>query len=272
MALGPMESMTLSEASTKFLLQLPSEARTRSQAEVNRFVRWLGGNRQIQSLSAHEVSGYMDTLGNNVKDLDKRVDPVKAFLAYAKKQGYSVANLGTSLRVPKSALRSNSKGIFIPQAETIHLTAEGYTQTQGELETLKAERPKIAETLKLAMADKDFRENAPLDAARDYQAHVEARIRELEALLKHADVMSNEPQQAAKIQLGHTVAITEISSTTALRLTLVHSHEANFAMNKVSISSPLGKALLDHVAGEEVEVVAPSGLIKYRIEGVEHSN
>ena len=109
MAIGLAESLTLSDAAMKFLMQLPPEARTNGQAEVTRFVRWLGGHRAMQSLSAHEVSGYMETLGHNVKNLDKKVDPIKMFLAYAKKQGYADTNLGTSLRVPKTLPADLSK-------------------------------------------------------------------------------------------------------------------------------------------------------------------
>lgn len=272
MAIGSIESVTLGEATAKFLLQLPAEARTKGQSEITRFVRWVGGNRPMQSLSAHEISGYMDALGSTVKDLDKKVDPIKAFFAYAKKQGYSSTNLGTSLRVPKSASRSTRKGQPVLQVEMVRLTTEGYQQTVTELAALKAERPVIAETLRQAMADKDFRENAPLDAARDYQAHVEARIRELEGLLKRAELLPSDGPFAARIQLGSTVDLFDLSAATEFRLTLVHSHEANFSLSKVSSSSPLGKALLEHVAGEEVEVVAPAGILKYRIQAVEPSN
>lgn len=272
MAIGLAESLTLSDAAMKFLMQLPPEARTNGQAEVTRFVRWLGGHRAMQSLSAHEVSGYMETLGHNVKNLDKKVDPIKMFLAYAKKQGYADTNLGTSLRVPKNASRGSIKTQTLQTAEMVQLTPEGYQQTLSELENLKAERPRIAETLRQAMADKDFRENAPLDAARDQQAHIEARIRELEGLIKRAEMLPSDTPQATKIQIGTTVDLSDLSTSSDFRVTLVHSHEANVTLSKVSISSPLGKALIDHVSGEEVEVVAPAGMIKYRIRAVEPNN
>jgi transcription elongation factor GreA len=129
----------------------------------------------------------------------------------------------------------------------------------------------IAEALHLAMADKDFRENAPLDAARDQQAHLEARIRELEAILKRVEVMEEGgvAPDTTRVQLGKVVVVHDIEAGEDLRFTLVHSHEANLALGKLSIASPLGKAVVERSTGDEVEVTAPGGVQRYRIAAVE---
>jgi transcription elongation factor GreA len=271
MTTGVTESISLSDASTRYLMHLNPDARSASQQELNRFVRWLGGARTLDSLTSHEVSSYPERLGN-ATDLTKRLESIKLFLAFARKEGFTLTNLGVNIRVKKSASASTeSSGKDVP-VEKAHLTKEGYQALVDELESHKAQRPHIAEALHLAMADKDFRENAPLDAARDQQAHLEARIRELEGILKRVEVMEEGVNgDATRVQLGHIVVVLDIEADEELRFTLVHSHEANLSLGKLSIASPLGKAVIDRSTGEEVEVTAPGGVQKYRIAGVEVS-
>lgn len=272
MTTGVTESISLSDATQRYLMHLNPDARGASQQEITRFVRWLGPTRTLDSITSHEVSSYPERLGN-ATDLTKRLESIKGFLAFARKEGMTVTNLGVNLRVKKSASAapesSTAKEI---QVEKASLTKEGYQALVDELDGLKAQRPLIAEALHLAMADKDFRENAPLDAARDQQAHLEARIRELEGILKRVEVMEEGGiADLTRVQLGNIVVVHDIEAAEDLRFTLVHSHEANLSLGKLSVASPLGKAVLDRSAGEEVEVVAPGGVQKYRIAGVEAS-
>ena len=261
------ETITVTDAATRFMMQAGGPDRGDAQTEVNRFVRWVGGQRRLSTLSSHEVATYIDRLGTTTTDLLKRLDPVKAFLAYAKKEGYTSTNLGVNLRPKKGSVRSSSTAARVT-TERAYLSEDGYRSLVGELDSLKAQRPQIAETLKLAMADKDFRENAPLDAARDQQAHVEARIRELEALKKQAEVMQNAEPEALRAAQGSTVVLLDQSGG-EMQITLVHPHEANPAEGKVSMASPTAKAILGHAAGEEVSVSAPAGVLQYRIQAVE---
>lgn len=272
MTTGVTESISLSDATQRYLMHLNPDARSASQQEITRFVRWLGPTRTLDSITSHEVSSYPERLGN-ATDLTKRLESIKGFLAFARKEGMTVTNLGVNLRVKKSASAApeSSTAKEIP-VEKASLTKEGYQALVAELDGLKAQRPNIAEALHLAMADKDFRENAPLDAARDQQAHLEARIRELESILKRVEVMEEGgAADLTRVQLGNVVVVHDIEAAEDLRFTLVHSHEANLALGKLSVASPLGKAVLDRSAGEEVEVVAPGGVQKYRIAGVEAS-
>jgi transcription elongation factor GreA len=128
----------------------------------------------------------------------------------------------------------------------------------------------VAEELRLAMADKDFRENAPLDAARERQGLLEARIRELEATLKQAVIIADASLRSnARVGVGSAVLLRNLKSGVELRYVLVSPSEVNPAEGKISIASPVGKALIERSAGEEVEVAAPAGKIRFRIESVE---
>lgn len=261
--------LTLSEAASQYLALLSGEQRLESQQEVNRFVRWLGSTRSFDRLFSHEVSTFAGTLGTSTTDPVKKLGPVKAFLAWAKKEGFTETNLGTSLRPAKSRLRDAPKVRRASPDERALLTQGGYQQLREELQNLKAERPRIAETLRLAREDKDFRENAPLDAARDQQAHMEARIRELESLVKRADVLAGDESESVRAQIGSTVVVQEQDTGDELRFTLVHPREVNLAQGKLSIASPLGKAMLERAAGEDIQVDAPAGVHHYRIQRVE---
>ncbi len=272
MTSGVSGSVSLSDAITRYMAGLTPEGRSRSQLELNRFIRWLGGTRTLDTVTSHEVSSYPERLGN-ATDLTQRLECVKAFLAYAKKEGYTVTNLGVNLRIKKSTNSSSSDSARALAVEKAHLTREGYDALVAELESHKAQRPSIAEALHLAMADKDFRENAPLDAARDQQAHLEARIRELEAILKRVEVMDGAGgADTTRAGLGSAVVVHDIEADEDIRFTLVHSHEANLSLGKLSVASPLGKAIVDRSAGDEVEVVAPGGVQRYKLAAVEASH
>jgi len=137
-----------------------------------------------------------------------------------------------------------------------------------ELESLKMERPMIAEQIRLAAADKDVRENAPLEAARERQGHLEARIREIEATLGAATVMDDRPRATRTVGVGCRVRLSDMKSGDELTYRLVSPSEADPAQGRLSIASPTGKALLDHETGALVKVEAPVGTLQYRIDEI----
>jgi len=261
-----MNEKTLAQVATHFLANLPPEQRERCQQEVNKFVRWYGMERPIAELTAHEVASYAERMEGFSANAIKRLEPVKAFLAYAKKEGFTKNNLAVHLRLKKSAPKQRPSGKGHVEAAT--LTPEGYQELRAELMALKRQRPKIAEGIRTAAADKDFRENAPLDAAKDYQGMVEARIRELEAILNSA-VITTEPVHSANVTLGSTVNLHDLATGEELRYTLVNPSEANLAKGKLSVASPTGKALLGRKKGDVIEVTAPAGTLRYRIDSIE---
>lgn len=261
--------VTLMEAARRYLADLGDRERIVYQAEVERFVRWLGADRTFEQLRGQEVANYADMLSGGVTDASARAEAVRKFLAFAKKAGFSSSNMGTHLRLKKgSGARPTPHR---PALKEIEMTAEETAALQQELDGLKAQRPRIIEDLRRAMADKDFRENAPLDAARAQQARVEGRIRELEATLDRALIVGAASAPAGDaVDIGSTVVLRNLKSDRETRYTLVRPGEVNAAEGRISFESPVGQALLRRRAGDEVEVSAPSGAIQFRIERVEH--
>jgi transcription elongation factor GreA len=257
---------TLTEAASRYLATLQPKQRQESQPEVYRFVHWYGAERRTDELRGHDVSAYAEALGASAVDGSQRVEILRRFLAFARKQGFTATNLATHLRLRKSAAPATGGGVI----REVHLTADGHAALTAELENLRARRPRVADDLRLAMADKDFRENAPLDAAREHQAHLESRIREIEATLKNAIIVTGaEARSHARIGVGSTVLLRNLKSGAEVRYILVSPSEVNPAEGKISFASPVGKALMDRGPGEEVDVKAPAGTLRFRIESVE---
>lgn len=258
---------TLTEAASQYLAALPQNQRQDSQPEVYRFVRWYGADRRTAELRGHDVSAYAEALGASAVDAPQRLEVLRGFLSFVRKQKFTPTNLATHVRLRKTAVKAMTAGTPLQE---VHLTPEGHAALQAELESLRAQRPRVAEDLRKAMADKDFRENAPLDAAREHQAHLEARIREIEATLSRVVIVGGAaPASNARIGVGSSVVLRNLKSGAELRYVLVSPSEVNPADGKISIVSPVGKALMERSAGEEVEVKAPAGTIRFRIESVE---
>jgi transcription elongation factor GreA len=195
------------------------------------------------------------------------VEMLRAFLSFAKKEGFTGASLASHLRLRKGPPSAKGGRARAPAAS--RLTPEGHAALLAEMEALKEQRPRIAEDLRRAMMDKDFRENAPLEATRERQAHVESRIRELETLLKHAEVLQEGASPRARAHLGSTLVLRNLTSGAEARYTLVSPSEVKPAEGKISIASPVGKALLERAPGDEVEVSAPAGVLRFRVEKIQ---
>jgi transcription elongation factor GreA len=163
---------------------------------------------------------------------------------------------------PKTALPTKPK-------QQVALTPEDYVQLKSQLAALEEERGRIAEELRRAAADKDFRENAPLQAAREHRDQVEAQIRQLQATISTGVVVEEKPAEESAVRLRSKVTLCDIASGKKLTYTLVTKNEANPAKNKISIVSPLGKALLNQRQGNVVKVIAPAGELCYQIEQIE---
>ena len=256
---------TLTEAASRYLATLQPKQRQESQPEVYRFVHWYGAERRTDELRGHDVSGYAEALGGSAVDGSQRLEILRGFLAFARKQGFTATNLATHLRLRKTAAPAVGGGVI----REVQLTADGHAALVAELKNLRAQRPRVADELRLAMADKDFRENAPLDAAREHQAYLEARIREIEATLKHSVIVTGVPRSDARIGVGSAVLLRNLKSGAEVRYILVSPSEVNPAEGKISFASPVGKALMERGAGEEVDVKAPAGTLRFRIESVE---
>jgi transcription elongation factor GreA len=148
------------------------------------------------------------------------------------------------------------------------LTKEGYQKLQDELETLRtSKREEIANRLREAADGEDLIENAEYEAAKNEQAFVEGRIKDLEVLLATAKIIE-EPGSSDLVQVGSKVTIQEVGSHSKDEYEIVGAAEANPMAGHISNESPLGKALLGHKAGDVVSVDAPDNN-KYQVKIVE---
>jgi len=151
---------------------------------------------------------------------------------------------------------------------TSFLTREGYLKLQEELEYLRTvKRQQVAERLHEAMEGGELIEDAEYEAAKNEQAFVEGRIQELEILLANARVIG-ETNHAGVVQVGVTVTVQEEGGEPEV-YTIVGPAEANPRNGRISNESPLGRALMDHRAGDVVRVDAPGGSFMVRILKVE---
>ena len=151
----------------------------------------------------------------------------------------------------------------------VYLTKAGFEKLSTELERLKTtERRRIAKAIGEARLQGDISENAEYDAAKDAQAHCEARIAELETKLSHVRIIENENIPADKVFIGATVTLKDLETSEEIVYTLVSPEEANYDEGKISIQSPIGKSLMGHAKGEEVAIHVPAGILKYKILGI----
>ena len=146
----------------------------------------------------------------------------------------------------------------------IKLTANGYLEVENELNKLREEdRPRIIQAIKEARAQVDLSENADYDAARNEQAQVEARIKELEYMIEHAIIIEDAPKDV--VGLGSTVEIEYVEDGDADEYKIVGSMEADPFENKISDESPIGKALSGKKVGDVVKVPSPNGDYEVKI-------
>ncbi len=148
----------------------------------------------------------------------------------------------------------------------VYLTQEGYEKLQEELNRLKSvERPKISKAIGEARLLGDLKENAEYDAAKNAQAHCEARISELEGNLSRVRIIENEDIPKDKAFIGAIVTLHDLDTEEESVYTLVSPEESDYEQGKISIQSPIGKALLGKKLGEEIDVQVPAGALKYKI-------
>ena len=153
------------------------------------------------------------------------------------------------------------------------LTYAGLKKLEEELHDLKVvKRKEVAGKIKEAREQGDLSENAEYDAAKDEQRDIEARIEELEKILKNAEVVVEDEVDLDKINIGCIVKILDVEYSEELDYKIVGSTEANSLKGKISNESPVGKALIGHKVGDTVEVETPAGVFAYKILEIQRSN
>ena len=153
------------------------------------------------------------------------------------------------------------------------LTYEGLRKYEDELHELKVvKRKEVAQKIKEAREQGDLSENAEYDAAKDEQRDIEARIEELEKILKNAEVVDEEEVDLDKINIGCKITILDMEESEELEYKIVGSTEANSLKGKISNESPVGRALMGKKIGDIVEVETQVGPIKYKVLEIQRSN
>ena len=152
------------------------------------------------------------------------------------------------------------------------MTAEGLNKLKNELENLKnTERPNIIKAIAEAREHGDLSENAEYHAAREKQSFIEGRISELENKISRADVIDTSTLDNSKVVFGATVEITDLNNDKVHVYKIVGADEADIEKNLISVSAPLGKAMINKSLNDVIEVVTPSGVKEYQINSINFS-
>lgn len=153
------------------------------------------------------------------------------------------------------------------------MTYAGLKKLEEELHDLKVNRrQEVAQKIKEAREQGDLSENAEYDAAKDEQRDIEARIEEIEKILKNAEVIVEDEVDLDKISVGCLVKVYDEEFEEEMEFKIVGSSEANSLQGKISNESPVGKALIGAKVGDEITVEAEAGLMKYKVLGIHRSN
>ena len=150
--------------------------------------------------------------------------------------------------------------------ETVYLTKDGYNKLKAELEYMRAvERPRAADAIAEARDKGDLSENAEYDAAKEAQRNLEAKIAQMEMTLANSRILDESRVDTSRVQILSRVHLRNVATKKEVTYTLVSDQEANLKEGKISVGTPIGKALIGHKKGETVDVVAPAGVIKFEI-------
>ena len=150
--------------------------------------------------------------------------------------------------------------------QVAYYTAEGLQKLKDELHRMKTvDRPSITQQIAEARDKGDLSENAEYDAAKEAQGHLEARISKMEAILSNARLIDDSQMDNSKVFILSTVKLKNLNNSALVEYTLVAENEANLALKKISIDSPIGKGLLGKKVGDIAEVQVPAGKISFEV-------
>lgn len=151
-------------------------------------------------------------------------------------------------------------------SEIINLTKEGYEKMRAKLDELKGKgRSEVAKAIQEAREKGDLSENAEYDAAKERQSLLEFEIAKTENILANARILDTSNLDSDKVYLLSTVKVRNLNANKDMEYTLVAEQEADLKSGKLSVKSPVGKALLGHRRGDVVEVIAPAGKMRFEI-------
>ena len=151
----------------------------------------------------------------------------------------------------------------------VHLTREGEKKLHEELKHLKEVlRPRILHALQEARRKGDLQENGEYDAAKEEHRLIQARINQLEVMVRNVRIIEDQNITADRAYIGARVELEDLETGSPLFYILVNEVEADFKARKISTVSPIGKSLLGKIVGDTVEITIPKGTVRYRITGI----
>lgn len=156
-------------------------------------------------------------------------------------------------------------------SQSVPMTPECYQRLKEELKTrIRVDRPKVVQDIAEARSHGDLSENAEYDAAKDRQGHIEGRILYLNDKLARAEVIDPKTMKSDKIVFGATVTLFDIDLEDEVVYQIVGEDEADIKKGKISVTSPVGKALIGHTFDDEVRIKVPSGIKIYEVSNIEY--
>ena len=238
--------------------------------ELNKFVKHFQGDTNLNAITPAQIGDYAEQAGRNSlsEEVVEGLQSVRKFLAFAFKEEKTTVNLSTHFRVRKTKTASNSGSRRSAKKDEQEITQEGHDQLTKEKTQLESNRVNISNAIQTAAEDGDVRENAPLEAAREQQGREEARIKELDAMLRSSIIVDTSGRGTKVIRVGTTFTVEDIDKKKKTKYTLVSPSEANPSEGKVSDASPLGRAILGKKAGQKATANTPRGKTNYKITSI----
>jgi len=258
--LGEDSSNTLQAVMFDYLQSQKSGTVSESENAMGLLLRWFGQDKDITTLSPVEVEEYCSSINDNNVDSSASMKSLKKFFSTLYKNETIALDLSRYIKIRKRKTTTLSGQGHEEQFDM--LTQEGWNKLEEEVGDLRLRREDIAEDIRKAAATGDFSENAPLDAARESQGKNEGRIREIEETLKKSRVMDSKSikrRGKSAAFVGSTIVLKNRTTNKQNSYMLVESSESNPKEGKLSIQSPIGRAIYGMPAGSEIEIQLPTG-------------
>lgn len=154
-------------------------------------------------------------------------------------------------------------------AETNYVKKDTFEKMKEELHLMKSvDRPAASKAIGEAREKGDLKENAEYDAAKEAQGMLEAKIKYLEGVIATARILDETNIDTSKVSILTKVSLLNMNTKKKVTYQIVSEKEADLKLSKISVTSPIGKSLLGKVIGDEVDVIVPAGMLKFKVEGI----
>jgi transcription elongation factor GreA len=260
------------EAVTSQFVQNLTKPDTSVQQEVMGLLRWFGRDAQLGGITPRDIEDYCGIVSNSGEDAaPRRIKLLKHFFSFADEQAQLNPPLAPHVKLRRTS-RSATNGFKRHGAvkQKVQLTPEEHQRLAERKAAIEEEMVRVSHDIQRAAADKDVRENAPLEAARQHQGMLMAQLREVQDRLDNAEIVTALSKVAeARVRHGSQVTLREVATGREVAYQIVAPSEVNPLGGRISSSSPVGRALVDRAVGDDVPVSSPRGTLIYRIVTIE---